>query len=239
MQKIKTTKIKEVEASLKLLATVPIERHTVFYKTGAGDYAEHDQFLGVKTPVLRQLAKKFSDLTINEIQTLLSSKYNEERLLALFILINRYQKSNILDRNNIFNFYLTNLQNVNNWNLVDSSAHYIIGAHLLDQAQDKDLLLKLAKSNILWERRIAIVATWYFIRNNKLEWTYKIAIILLSDNHDLIHKSVGWMLREAGKKNQEQLKVFLDKYSDLMPRTMLRYSIEKLTKSDKKKYLAK
>lgn len=239
MQKIKTNKIKEVEANLKLHATVPIERHTVFYKTGAGDYAEHDQFLGVKTPVLRQLAKKFSDLTINEIQTLLSSKYNEERLLALFILINQYKKSNTQDRNNIFNFYLTNLQYVNNWNLVDSSAHYIIGAHLLDQAQDKNLLLKLAKSKLLWERRIAIVATWYFIRNNKLELTYEIAIILLSDKHDLIHKAVGWMLREAGKKNLVQLKKFLDQYSDVMPRTMLRYSIEKLTESDKKKYLKK
>lgn len=235
MQNNKTTNLKKIQDILRLSSTVVKEQHTIFYKTGAGEYAEHDKFLGVKTPTLRQIAKNNSNLTSVELKHLIKSEYNEERLLVLFILINQYKKSDDKTQEKIYRLYLANLRHINNWNLVDASAHYIIGAHLL--AKDKDLLLTLAKSKSLWEKRIAIVATWYFIRNNKLNWTFKIAQLLLTDKNDLIHKATGWMLREAGKKNLSKLIAFLDQYHKVMPRTMLRYAIERLPKTKKEHYL--
>lgn len=196
-----------------------------FFKTGPGDYAAHDQFLGIPVPALRKIAKTHCSLPIETIQQLLHSKLNEERLLALLILIDRYQK-NEKERSFLYNFYLKNTQHINNWNLVDASAHHIVGAHLFPK--QSRMLTTLAKSNHLWERRIAIVATWYFIRHDQYEATIKIATILLKDSHDLIHKSVGWMLREMGKRNQHYLIDFLDQHASIMPRTMLRYAIEKL-----------
>ena len=207
-----------------------------FFKTGEGDYAEHDQFIGVSHPVLRSIAKEFHTLSISEIQTLIESPVNEKRMLALFILINQYQKGPF-DKETCYQFYIKNLAHINNWNLVDASAHWIVGAHLMHR--DKEPLLTLAKSDIMWERRVAIVATWYFIRHNSLEWTIKLAGLLCHDRHDLIHKSVGWMLREAGKRDQNVLISFLEQYASTMPRTMLRYSIEKLSVDQRKIYLRK
>lgn len=204
--------------------------HTAFYKTGPGEYAEGDKFMGIPNPELRKMAKDFKILSLDELQTLIKSPYNEKRLLALFILILKYQKSDKQTQNSIFNFYVDNISQINNWNLVDSSAHLIIGAHLLDV--DRKSLIDLAKSDNLWERRIAIVSTWCFIRKNDLEWTFKIAKLLLNDKHDLIHKAVGWMLREAGKRNEQKLISFLKQHAKKMPRTMFRYATEKLPKSD-------
>lgn len=185
---------------------------------------------------MRKLAKEFSNLPLSDVAKLIKSRINEERLLALIILVNQYQKSDKDAREKRFQFYLDHLQHVNNWNLVDSSAHLIIGIHLLNG--DKKLLSSLAKSTIMWERRIAIVSTWYFIRKDQLEWTFKIALLLLKDEHDLIHKAVGWMLREAGKKDEVLLIEFLNEHANKMPRTMLRYAIEKLTTTKRKHYLS-
>lgn len=213
------------------------QRKGKFFKTGQGDYAEHDVFIGVPVPKLRQLAKSYDSLPLHDISILLQSLINEERLLALIILVNRYQKGDLIVKKAIYEFYLEHIAYVNNWNLVDSSAHLIIGAYLYDK--DKTIFLQLSQSSILWERRIAMVATWYFIRYYEFEWTIKIAQILLEDTHDLIHKAVGWMLREAGKKNPKVLTQFLDQYADKMPRTMLRYAIEKLSPIEKSHYLIK
>jgi len=224
-----------LRAQLQTLVTIPQEKSAMFFKTETGSYAEHDTFIGVSVPALRTLAKEFQHLTRQELQELLASPINEERLLALFILVDQYQKGNTQQKDALYQFYLRNIQQVNNWNLVDSSAHLIIGEHL--DNTDKKLLITLAQSKNLWERRIAIVATWYFIRRNELEWTFKIAKILLNDTHDLIHKAVGWMLREAGKRNETMLIQFLDKYAAVMPRTMLRYAIEKFSEEQRKDYL--
>lgn len=229
------TNLLQIASKLDLSARSP-STTSRFFKTGAGDYAEHDQFIGVSNPVLRAIAKEFHTLSIPEIQVLLQSPVNEKRLLALFILVNQYQKGP-LDKETYYQFYIKNLAHINNWNLVDASAHWIVGAHLMHD--DKEPLLAWAKSDIMWERRVAIVATWYFIRHNSLEWTMKLAKLLCHDRHDLIHKAVGWMLREAGKRDQSVLIEFLEQYANIMPRTMLRYSIEKLSVDQRKIYLGR
>lgn len=229
-------KIAAIKATLQ--AAVNHDRNksnAVFFKTGVGHYAEHDVFIGVSVPIIRKIAKEHADLSFKELQKLIASKINEERLLALIILVTQYQRGDKIANEEVYNFYLNNMQHVSNWNLVDSSAHLILGAHLYKK--NKNLLLELAKSEILWQRRIAIVATWYFIRNDDLAWTFKIAKILLKDDQDLIHKAVGWMLREAGKRDQEQLIEFLDQHAATMPRTMLRYAIEKFSAQQRKAYL--
>lgn len=206
-----------------------------FFKTGPGDYAEHDVFLGVSVPTLRKIAREHADLSLTEIKPLLRSRINEERLLGLIILVNQYQHSSDSDKNKIYAFYLKHLSSVNNWNLVDASAHLIIGAHLFER--DRSLLHTLCLSDDLWERRIAIVATWYFIKQNDFKDTLRIAKTLLNDEHHLMHKSVGWMLREVGKKDQDILVAFLDKHATEMPRTMLRYAIERFPEKERKQYL--
>jgi 3-methyladenine DNA glycosylase AlkD len=217
---------------------VPAEkRKAVFFKTGPGEYAEHDRFLGVPAPRLRQIAKKYRDISLESISELLQSPVNEERFLALMMLVDRYQKGNLLIQEEVFQLYFLYMRHINNWNLVDASAHYIVGAHLFER--DKNPLLELASSQIMWERRIAIVSTWYFIHKNEFEWTIKIAEILVSDKHDLIHKAVGWMLREMGKRDLKYLLDFLNQHATQMPRTMLRYSIEKLSIESRKDYLAR
>lgn len=230
------SKLSEIKQSLNKLSEESNSNNAIFFKTNSGGYAEHDQFIGVSVPDLRKLAKEFSNLPLSDVAKLIKSRINEERLLALIILVNQYQKSDKDAREKRFQFYLDHLQHVNNWNLVDSSAHLIIGIHLLNG--DKKLLSSLAKSTIMWERRIAIVSTWYFIRKDQLEWTFKIALLLLKDEHDLIHKAVGWMLREAGKKDEVLLIEFLNEHANKMPRTMLRYAIEKLTTTKRKHYLS-
>lgn len=197
-----------------------------FFKTGPGDYSEHDQFIGVRIPTLRKIAKELESITYECIKDLLYSKINEERMLALIILTDRYKKSSAT-RKEVFDFYMQNLSQVNNWNLVDASAHLILGAHSFDN-NDVSIIEKLVKSNELWERRIAIVATWYFIRKGEIGLTTKLAALLLEDKEDLMHKATGWMLREVGKKNENALIAFLDKYSSQMPRTMFRYATERL-----------
>lgn len=209
---------------------------SLFFKTGPGDYAEHDQFIGISVPNLRKIAKRYALLSMPFIQTLIESPFNEERLLALFILIDQYQKGELRVKQQLYQFYLDNLTHINNWNLVDASAHLIIGAHLFNK--DKEILLTLAESTVLWDRRVAIVSTWYFIRHRDYEWTIKLAEVLLSDQHDLIQKAVGWMLREAGKKEQAVLIDFLLRHASRMPRTMLRYAIEKLTAEERNYYLS-
>lgn len=208
-----------------------------FFKTGKGEYGEGDVFLGITVPQQRKVAKKYPDLTLKQLQNLLSSKIHEYRLTALFILINKYRKADEKDKKEIFNFYLQNTKNINNWDLVDASAEYILGDYLSEK--NKTTLYKLAKSNNLWERRVAIMATFKFIKNNRFQNTLKIAKILLKDKHDLIHKAVGWMLRETGKRDRKAEEIFLKKHYQKMPRTMLRYAIEKFPDNKRKFYLRK
>ena len=229
------TILTQIRTRLHASITIPKERHSMFFKTEPGSYGAHDKFIGVTVPVLRTIAKQFPALSLEELTDLISSPINEERLLALFILTAQYKKSDDLKKETLYQFYLSHLKQVNNWNLVDSSAHLIIGAHLM--GKDRSLLITLACSQSLWERRIAIIATWHFIRNNDLTWTFDIAKLLLSDTHDLIHKAVGWMLRETGKKDEAQLVLFLDRHAARIPRTMLRYAIEKFPENVRKPYL--
>jgi 3-methyladenine DNA glycosylase AlkD len=198
----------KIKNALQHAMTVSPYKAAAFFKTGAEQYAENDEWIGVTVPNLRKIAKQFMFLTRDDLQVLLASKINEERLLALIILTKQYQNEDDQIKESLYQLYMKNLQYINNWNLVDASAHLIIGAYLWDK--NRHVLLELATSEILWERRISIVSTWYFIRKNDLTWTFKIAIALLCDAHDLIHKAVGWMLREAGKQDQTQLVAFLD-----------------------------
>lgn len=229
--------IEKIKSDLENSHKISHDKATKFFKIGFNHYAAHDMFLGITVPNLRKIAKNYCTLPLKEIHCLIQSKFNEERLLALYILVIQYQKALSQNRNELYQFYLGNLVHVNNWNLVDASAYHIIGAYLCDK--DRSILLKLAKSNNMWERRIAVISTLSFIRKNDLEWTFKIAAILLNDTHDLIHKACGWMLREAGKKDQEKLKAFLNQYLKNIPRTMLRYAIEKFTTDEQKSYLVK
>ena len=211
-----------------------------FFKTGKGDYGEGDVFLGVNVPESRVIAKKYSYLTLEEIEKHLESKFHEERLVALLILVHKYEKEPSL-RKKIFDFYLTHTKNINNWDLVDLSAHKIVGRFLFDFGEVwpvyRMLLRKLAESSNLWERRISIVSTFYFIKERNIDWSIKIAKILMNDKHDLIHKACGWMLRELGKKDKMSLDKFLIENYKKMPRTMLRYAIEKHSEEEREKYL--
>lgn len=213
------------------------QRVSAYFKTGKGEYGQGDVFLGVKVPTIRTIAKGFYTISLDEINELISSKVNEERFLALIILVEQYKKGNAELQKAIFDFYLAHTQWINNWNLVDCSAHYIVGKHLFDK--DRSLLFELAKSENMWERRIAMVSTWYFIRNNDLQTTFYIAKMLLTDSHDLIHKAVGWMLKEAGERDEKKLLEFLDQHALKMPRTMLRCAIEKLNQERRNIYLKK
>lgn len=208
-----------------------------FFKTGKGEYGEGDIFLGITVPDQRKVAKQYIDLSLENIQKLLSSKIHEHRLTSLLILVEKYQKANEINKKKIVDFYLKNTKNINNWDLVDLTSAKILGDYLFER--DKSILYKLAKSDNLWERRISIIATFHFIRNNEFEDTLKISEILLNDYHDLIHKAVGWMLREVGKKNQDVEESFLKKYYKKMPRTMLRYAIERFDEKKRKFYLRK
>jgi 3-methyladenine DNA glycosylase AlkD len=207
------------------------EQYKRFFKTGKGEYGEKDKFLGVRVPNLRKIAKKYKNIDYDDILELLKSEFHEERLTALFILIHKFKK----DRETVYNIYINNLKYVNNWDLVDTTAPHIVGAHLFDK--DKSILYKLANSKILWERRVAILSTFYFIKKNEFKDTIEISKILLNDKEDLIHKAVGWMLREVGKRDINVLEDFLKMHYKNMPRTMLRYAIEKFPEEKRKKYL--
>lgn len=206
-----------------------------FFKTAKGEYGEGDIFYGIKVPIQRTIAKQFRDLSFTDLKSLINSKIHEERLIAAFILVDQYKNGDEKKRKLVFNFYLKNRKGINNWDLVDLSAPQIIGEHLLDK--EKSLLYKFALSKDLWEKRIAVLSTFTFIRNHFFEDTLNICEILLNDKHDLIHKAAGWMLREVGKRDLAAGEEFLKKYYKDMPRTMLRYAIEKFPEKKRKAYL--
>lgn len=210
-----------------------------FFKTGKGDYGEGDKFLGITVPVSRSIAKKYYNIDFEDINELIKNKYHEVRLVAILILVQKYQESKEeKDKKRIVNFYLKNTEYINNWDLVDLSCHEILGDYLFDK--DKKILEKLSKSKNLWEKRISIVSTFDFIYKGKSKWTFTITNTLMNDKHDLIHKACGWMLREVGKRvSEKDLTFYLDKNSHKMPRTMLRYAIERLTEKTRKYYLHK
>ena len=227
-----------IEKDLKA-AAVPSKAKILagYFKTYSGGYGEGDKFLGITVPVQRKIAKKHTGTSLDDISKLLGSGIHEHRFTALEILVMKFHAGDAKERKIIFDFYLKHTHGVNNWDLVDTSAPYIVGEYLLDK--NRAVLYKLAKSKNVWERRIAIVATYTLIRNNLLGDTFKIAEILLKDDHDLIHKAVGWMLRETGKKNQPAEEEFLKKHFRNMPRTMLRYAIEKFDPTKKAYYMKK
>ncbi len=196
-----------------------------FFKTGKGEYAENDKFLGISVPNQRILATKYKYLSLGELKDLLSSEIHEERLVALIILTMQFKKADLKSKKLIVDFYLKNTKFVNNWDLVDLSADKILGEYLIDQ--DRSILLKLANSKSMWERRISIIATYAFIKKGESEWTLKIAKELISDKNDLIQKATGWMLREVGKRVSRDIEIeYLNKNYKKMGRTALRYSIE-------------
>ncbi|MCS7052399.1 MAG: DNA alkylation repair protein [Ignavibacterium sp.] len=208
-----------------------------FFKTGKGEYAEGDKFIGVTVPNQRLVAKKYySKITLNEIEELLESPIHEHRLTALIMLVYKFEKTNVQsERDEIFDLYLSKTDKINNWDLVDLSAPKILGAYLFER--EKNLLYDFAKSDHLWKQRISIVSTYYFIKRYHFEETLKISEILLNHKHDLIQKAVGWMLREIGNINLEVEINFLNKHYKQMPRTMLRYAIEKFDEDLRQKYL--
>lgn len=206
-----------------------------FFKTGKGEYGEGDKFLGLKVPLQRKIAKEFRDLELSDLQQLLQSEFHEDRLISLLILVDKYQKADETEREKFYKFYLQNRQHINNWDLVDLSAPKIVGQQLLNR--DKEILYKYVRSENLWEKRIAILATATFIKNKHFKTTLELSDNLLDDKHDLIHKAVGWMLREIGKIDMEILEAYLKPRYNKMPRTMLRYAIEKFPEQKRKKYL--
>lgn len=206
-----------------------------FFKTGKGEYAEGDRFLGVMVPAQRRIAKKYRDIPLRQVQTLLRSQFHEERLTALFILVHLFENGDEVMRKRVYSLYLRSVAFINNWDLVDTSAPHIVGAYLFKRS--RIMLYHLAKSSFLWERRMAILATQYFIRKGDYDDTLKIAEMLVADKHDLIHKAVGWMLREVGNRSLATEEKFLREHAAHMPRTMLRYAIEKFPEAKRKKYL--
>jgi 3-methyladenine DNA glycosylase AlkD len=206
-----------------------------FFKTGHGEYGEADRFLGIRVPPLRRLVGRLRGVTLTENIALLKSTWHEERLLALLMLVDRYTRGDARERDRIYSLYLRHTKYINNWDLVDSSASYILGVHLM--LRDKQPLYRMAKSKNLWQRRIAILSTFYMIKNNAYDAALAIALILKNDREDLIHKAVGWMLREIGKRHRVTEERFLKQHYKTMPRTMLRYAIEKFPERKRKAYL--
>lgn len=206
-----------------------------FFKTGRGEYGEGDVFIGLTVPQQRELAKKYVDLNFEDIKKLLSNKIHEYRLTGYLILVYKYEK--VETKKDVVDFYLNNVRHANNWDLIDCVADKILGSYLIDK--DKKVLYEFAKSEDLWKKRISIISTFTFIKNNQFDDTLKIAEILLNDKHDLIHKAVGWMLREVGKRDLVVEERFLKKHYKNMPRTMLRYAIERFDSNKREFYLKK
>jgi 3-methyladenine DNA glycosylase AlkD len=206
-----------------------------FFKTGPGEYGEGDIFLGINVPVLRKLSKEHDGIPLKETMQLLKSSIHEERLLALLMLVRAFSKGDEALQKKICELYLKHTKHINNWDLVDLTAPNIVGTYLLDKS--RKTLYALAKSNDLWQRRIAIMATFSFIKQSDFDDTLKISNTLLTDKHDLIHKAVGWMLREVGKRSLFTEERFLQQHYRKMPRTMLRYAIERFPEAKRKKYL--
>ena len=228
----------EIQRELIKLGNPQIAKHTQrFFKTAKGEYGYGDIFLGIRVPIIRKHVQKYRDISIEICIKLLKSKYHEIRLFALLAMVSKYSKGSYIQKQNIFNLYLENTKHINNWDLIDTSAHHIVGNYLTNK--DKSILIKLARSKSLWERRIAIIATFEFIKNYNFNPTLEIAEMLICDQEDLIHKAVGWMLREIGKKDLSTEIEFLNKHYQKMPRTMLRYAIEKFPEIERQKYLDK
>lgn len=211
------------------------KRRASFFKTGRGEYAEGDLFLGVDSPSLRKIAKKyFKAVSYADLQKMLESPYHEIRVGAVFILVLMFQHGSEEERKKIFDFYMENIRYINNWDLVDVSAPYIVGPVAFE---NESVLFSLAKSCRLWEERVSVVATLYFIKQNRFDVTLSLGEYFLTHRHDLMHKAVGWMLREVGKRDEKVLCDFLDKHINQMPRTMLRYAIERFPEEKRKSYL--
>jgi len=210
--------------------------HSWFFKTGPGEYGAGDRFLGVTVPQLRALAREYRDMPLKYVVRLLQSPWHEERLLALLILVGQYARADTRTRQAIHQTYLRNTGSINNWDLVDSSAAQIVGAHL--KRGDRRVLRRLARSKSVWERRIAMIATYHYIRQKDFKDALAIAALLRRDEHDLIHKAVGWMLREIGKRDRSAEERFLLTHARTMPRTMLRYAIEKFPQPLRRRYLS-
>lgn len=228
-----------VLADLKQLADPKIAHHSQrFFKTGVGEYGYGDQFLGIRVPDQRKLAKKHRTITLEQAVALLHSEYHEARLTSLFILIEQYQRADTIEQQRIIDAYLANTDHVNNWDLVDSSAHKLIGDHALNNASSFEKLRRLVKSDDLWQKRIAMIATYAFIKAGKIDLCLEFAEILKLDDHDLIQKAVGWMLREAAKVKQPPVVAFLRKHKAKLPRILLRYAIERFPKELKQELMS-
>jgi 3-methyladenine DNA glycosylase AlkD len=208
-----------------------------FFKTEKGQYGAGDVFIGVRVPDVRIVAKKFIAATLIELEQLLDSPIHEQRLCAVIIMTEQYRRADAVARQGLVDLYLRRSDRINNWDIVDASCRDIIGQYILDHPEKTGLVRRLARSSDLWERRIAMVSTWQLIRVGQLDLTFELAEVLLSDKHDLMHKAVGWMLREAGKKNELRLREFLVQHKSAMPRTALRYAIEKFAPEDRAAFL--
>ena len=218
----------------KLQALSNAEKREIFprfFKAGKGEYGEGDRFLGVTVPNIRAIAKLHKDISIEEIRDLIQSEWHEVRLCALIIMVEKSKKKDEALRKELFNLYLSQTKRINNWDLVDLSCRFIIGEYLLDKS--RDILYQLAQSPLLWDNRIAIVSTYAFIRKGQLEDTYALSDLMMQHPHDLMHKAIGWMLREAGKRNSERLYDYVMSHRADMPRTMLRYAIEKFSPKER------
>jgi 3-methyladenine DNA glycosylase AlkD len=230
------TRATDIERELKALGDAQTALFSQrFFKTGAGEYGEGDLFRGIRVPVLRRIARDYQVLSLTEILKLLHSAYHEDRLVALLIMNNQFVRRNDVTRKAIYQSYLKNIEYIDSWDLVDTSAPQIVGGFLWDK--DRKALYKLAQSKSLWKRRIAVLATFHFIKRGETSDSLKIASLLLSDPEDLIHKAVGWMLREVGKRNLHDEEEFLKQHYRRMPRTMLRYAVERFPEPKRQRYL--
>lgn len=202
-----------------------------FFKAGKGEYGEGDRFLGVTVPNIRAISKQYKNISLNEIRELIQSEWHEVRLCALLIMVEKSKKKDETLRQQLFDLYLSQTDRINNWDLVDLSCRFIVGEYLLDRS--RDILYQLAQSPLLWDNRIAIVSTYAFIRKGQLEDTYALGDLMMYHPHDLMHKAIGWMLREAGKRDPERLYDYVISHRADMPRTMLRYAIEKFSPKER------
>lgn len=228
--------VAEITAYLHSLADPERARHAQrYFKTRPGEYGEGDLFLGLRVPIVRQAVRKYSNASLQTATKLLKSEYHEIRLFALLLLVVRFGKANPAEQETIYHLYLKHTRHINNWDLVDSSAPYIVGGYLYDK--DRSILYQLVESKSLWERRIAVLATFWFIRDGQFDDALRIAETLLADPEDLIHKAVGWMLREIGKRDKASETAFLKTHHKDMPRTMLRYAIERFSPAERQRYL--
>ena len=231
-----TTRATDIRKAMRALGNADIAEHSQrFFKTGKGEYGEGDRFLGIRVPIVRQQVRRYRDATVSVLVQLLRSPWHEERLFAVLSLADRYKRGGEAEQRKIFETYLENIDRVNNWDLVDGSAHLIVGPWLEDRSRKR--LYRMARSSHLWTRRVAIMSTYHFIRNNDFGDTLAIAEILLNDREDLIHKATGWMLREVGNRDRAIEETFLKRHYKNMPRTMLRYAIERFPEKRRKAYL--